>query len=175
MAAFRDDPREWERLDWRLLQNGAISLYHRPAFLERDVGWLEQAGYRVVRVDCREWASSGTPHPGLARALEFPDYYGANLDALRDVLSDLEVPEDGGLAVVLEHLDAYVRATDRGEAWAVLDTFEAASRHFLLTGRRLLVLAQSNDPRLEFEQVGARPVLWNPQESIIANRLPPVT
>jgi RNAse (barnase) inhibitor barstar len=175
MAAFRDDPTEWERLDWRLLQNGTVSLYHRPAVLDADVAWLTGVAYRIVRVDCREWAASGTPHPSLARALAFPDYYGANLNSLADVLVDLDVPDEGGLALVLDRLDAYVAKTDRGEAWAVLDVFEAASRRFLLTGRRFIVLAQSNDPQLMFDGVGARPVMWNPKEWLTANRISPVT
>ena len=41
MAFFKNDPREWERLDWRLLQNGAVALYHRPAVLGEDVAWLQ--------------------------------------------------------------------------------------------------------------------------------------
>ena len=175
MAAFRDDPSEWERLDWRLLQNGAVALYHRPAVLAADIDWLAGAAYRIVRVDCREWAAAGTPHPSLASALDFPSHYGANLDALADVLTDLEIPEHAGLAIVLDRLDAYVAAVDRGEAWALLDVFEGASRHFLLVGRRLLVLAQSDDPRLAFDRVGARPVVWNPKEWLTADRLSPVT
>jgi RNAse (barnase) inhibitor barstar len=175
MAAFRNDPTEWERLDWRLLQNGAVSLYHRTAVLDADIAWLTDAGYRVVRVDCGEWAASGTPHPSLARALAFADYYGANLDGLADVVIEVDVPDAGGLAIVLERLDAYVTATDRREAWAVLDILEGASRHFLLTGRRFLVLAQSDDPRLAFDSIGARPIVWNPKEWLTANRISPVT
>ena len=82
------------------------------------------------------------------------------------------MPEAGGLAVILERLDAYVAATDRGEAWALLDVFEGASRHFLLTGRRLVVLAQSEE-LLQLDAVGARSVVWNPKEWLIAERIPP--
>lgn len=174
MTAFRDDPAEWERLDWRLLQNGAVSLYHQPRVLEADLAWLIDADYRVIRVDCREW-TDGSPHPGLARALAFPAYYGANLNALEDALSDLDVPDLGGMVLVLHRLDAFVAATGKREAWAVLDVFERAARHFLLTGRRFLVLVQSDDPRLEFDGVGARPVTWNPREWLTARRISPVT
>jgi RNAse (barnase) inhibitor barstar len=175
MTAFKDDPAEWQRLDWSILQNGAISLYHSKEILAADAESLASDGYRIVRVDCTEWARSGTPHPSLARALAFPDYYGANLHALRDVLTDLEILDEGGLALVLERLDAYVSATDLGEAWEVLDVFEDASRHFLLTGRRLLVLAQSDDPHLHFESVGARPITWNRQEWLDGKRISPAT
>ena len=35
---------------------------------------------------------------------------------------------------------------------------------------RLLTLAQSDDPRIEFEPVGAHPVIWNPREWLDKNR-----
>ncbi len=40
-------------------------------------------------------------------------------------------------------------------AWSVLDALETTSRRLLLTGRRLLTLVQSDDPRIRFERVGS--------------------
>ncbi|HEX7958747.1 MAG TPA: hypothetical protein VF493_02440 [Terriglobales bacterium] len=45
MTIFGGDPREWERLDWRLLQNGGVALYFRPAVLEEDVDWFRTNQY----------------------------------------------------------------------------------------------------------------------------------
>ena len=52
----------------------------------------------------------------------------------------------------------------------ILDVIETTSRGFLLTGRKLLALVQSDDPRIAFERVGARPVNWNPQEWLPSDR-----
>ena len=43
-------------------------------------------------IDGRRMTTRADAHAELARALDFPDWYGANLDALYDVLTDLEVP-----------------------------------------------------------------------------------
>jgi hypothetical protein len=55
-------------------------------------------------------------------------------------------------------------------AQTILDSIESTSRRFLLTGRRLLALVQSSDPRIRFERVGAMPVTWNPREWLDADR-----
>ena len=41
---------------------------------------------------------------------------------------------------------------------------EEISRGFLLTGQRFIVLVQSNDTKLTFDPIGARPVILNPTE-----------
>jgi RNAse (barnase) inhibitor barstar len=55
-------------------------------------------------------------HDELAAALQFPPYYGANFDALRDMLSDLEwLESEGFLFLVLEADQALADASP--EAW----------------------------------------------------------
>ena len=52
--------------------------------------WLGTAGWRVVDLDnVRDEPSF---HTRIAAALEFPEHYGANLDALWDCLTDLVEP-----------------------------------------------------------------------------------
>jgi hypothetical protein len=57
LGAFTDDPSEFHRLDWSLLQNGAVVLYLRQDVLEPDVAWLQQHAYEVKRLDCLTWIS----------------------------------------------------------------------------------------------------------------------
>jgi hypothetical protein len=33
-------PAETERLGWKLLERGAISLYHKPLVLSQDIAWF---------------------------------------------------------------------------------------------------------------------------------------
>ena len=171
MAAFRDDPSEWERLDWRLLQNSPVALYGREAILDEDRAWFSAHSYRVYRLDASSWDGEVAFHRDVRRVLEFPAYYGENLDAFNDCLSDLPVPEQGGAALEFRHFDAFARREPR-VAQAVLDIVAVNARHFLLTGRRLLALVQSDDPELSFEPVGACPAMWNPREWLDASRGP---
>src|SRR5687767_9078982 len=107
MSVFRDDPEEWQRLDLSLLKNGSVHLYYRPSVLEEDVEWLRAHGYRLDSFDCSKWGTEEVMHEEFANRLEFPDYYGKNLDALNDCLSEVFVPESGGRVLVFHRYDAF--------------------------------------------------------------------
>jgi RNAse (barnase) inhibitor barstar len=169
MAIFRNEPDEFQRLDWLLLQSGAVTLYFRPQVLAEDVEWLKQNHYRVDTFDCSVWLSVSEMHEGLSCGLEFPDYYGCNLNALNDCLADLEVSEAGGRVVVFNRYDSFA-ARFSEIAWSILDIMEINSRRLLLFGRRLIVLVQSDDPETSFERVGGRSVMWNPREWLNSSR-----
>lgn len=169
VATFSDDPSELGRLDWQLLQNGPVTLYLRRAVLDPDVAWLGEHAYTVVEFDCFAWADDEDMHEALAETLSFPAYYGKNLDALNDCLTDLHVPAESGLVLVFLRFDAFA-SRQRKVAQALLDILANGARRSLLFGRRLLVLVQSDDPRIAFEPVGATAAGWNRKEWLDKSR-----
>jgi RNAse (barnase) inhibitor barstar len=169
MAAFSTDETEWQRLDLRLLQNSPVALYLRPAVLDEDLARLRTEGYKMDEFDCSKWHAEADFHADVAVRLAFPDYYGRNLDAFNDCIGEIEVPDSGGRAIVLRRFDSFARREPR-VAQVVLDILASASWHCLLFGRRLLALVQSDDPRIQFEPIGAHPALWNPREWMDKNR-----
>lgn len=169
MTVFKDDSEEWQRLDWRLLRNSSITLYYNPLILDADVAWFVEQSYRTVHFRASDHGTSERVLAALGQALEFPEYYGRNLDAFNDCLSDIEVPDGGGLLLVLHDFDAFAAAFG-DVAQALLDICADNSRQFLLTGRRFVILVHSTDPRIRFDPVGATPVSWNPQEWLNSNR-----
>jgi hypothetical protein len=170
MAIFRDDPEDWQRLDWQLLQNSSVALYHSLSILDQDLAWLRAHAYWVDDISCAHATNEAAFHALIAQELNFPDYYGRNLDALGDCVSNLEISLDGGRVLLLRSFDTFARHQP-AMAQGVLGTLATNARRFLLTGRRLLVLAQSDNPRIRFDTVGACPVMWNPREWQDAARL----
>ncbi|MCB8967441.1 MAG: barstar family protein [Ardenticatenaceae bacterium] len=163
MASFQRNPEEWESLDWRLLLNGAISLYFDQDVLSEDIAWFKQNGYQIYHFDCSQWTSEKAFHLDLKRTLSLPDYYNKNLDALNDSLIDIDVPTTSGCILQFMRFDLFAEQMP-SVAQAMLDIIEGTSRRFLLTGQRLIAMVQSNDPRISFQPVGACPVMWNPKE-----------
>lgn len=162
-------PEEPQRLDWKLMERGAIALYNKPQVLSQDVAWFKQASYVIHELNGTEWTTTDAFHADVKRGLHFPDYYSRNLASWIDCLPELPVPDEGGMLLVFRRFDVLAKAQPTF-AQTILDSIESTSRRFLLTGRRLVALVQSDDPRLRFERVGALPVTWNPREWTEADR-----
>lgn len=162
-------PDEPQRLDWQLLERGAVALYYRPSVLSADLNWFRQQKYVIHEMNAVEWTTPEAFHTDVKKALAFPDYYSRNLASWIDCLPELPVPDDGGTALVFRRYDVFAKAQPQ-LAQTILDSIESTSRRFLLTGRRLLAFVQSDDARIRFERVGALPVTWNPREWTEADR-----
>jgi len=159
-----------ERLDWRLLQNGAVTLYHRATVLTEDSIWFQRAGYKIHTLDGVRWTTPQQFHEDAQRVLGFPSHYGKNLAAWIDYLGELPVPDAGGVVLQFKHYDVFAKSQPQ-LAQTILDSVESTSRRLMLTGRRLLALVQSDDPRIRFERVGAVAVTWNPREWTDSERI----
>ncbi|GAA1843638.1 barstar family protein [Asanoa iriomotensis] len=176
MAAF-DLERDANRLDFRLMLHGAVTLFWRSHLFAEAVDWMREHGYTIVQLDASAWTTDDDLHSAIAAALDFPDYYGRNLDALNDCMRDVVAHAYGttedatGLLLAFAGYDAFTRGRPR-TAQAVLEILADQARCAMLTGHRMLCLVQSNDPRITFEPVGASPVLWNPAEWLDAKRQP---
>jgi RNAse (barnase) inhibitor barstar len=78
-------------------------------------------GFRLLRADLSGAHDRAGVFSALARGFALPDYFGANLDALYDCLTDLEAAE-GGIAITL----AAVPRLPQGELDALLSVFADA-------------------------------------------------
>lgn len=174
MAPFELNQVDDQQLDWVILRDGGIALYWRSDILADDLKWFEAKKYVVHSFDTADWDSDEPMHEELKRALNFPEWYGKNPNALNDCIqNDLVIPESGGLALVFRHYDQFVRATHfasqtgdtrESDAEVALDILARAIRYHSLLGRRLLVLVQSDDPQLRFSLLGGISANWNWRE-----------
>ena len=182
MAVFKADKVHDEQLDWIILREGGVRLYWRLEILTDELNWLKSNGYKIISFEASDWQSASEweselrMHESLKDQLSFPDYYGKNLNALDEcMLDDLVVPDSGGLALVLNHYDRFTEAIHLAAdgsrtAEVVLSIFAKAVRYHMLFGRRLLILVQSDDPKIEFGRLGGVAAWWNHREWLNKNR-----
>jgi RNAse (barnase) inhibitor barstar len=130
---------------------------------------LEAEGFDVRRMNAGRWGGDGSPHDDLKATLGFPDYYGHNIHALADCLRDLEIADEGGMAVVLEDFDDFARPSP-GAAKSLLDVFASGSRLLQLFGKTLVILVHTKDPDSDFGPLGAVTAWWNRKEFVRADR-----
>lgn len=177
MSVFNASTVNNQQLDWTILRDGGVALYWQPEVLAGDVKWLQSNGYMVAEFEAGDWKTEEQMHSVLKSTLSFPDYYGRNLDALDECLcEDLPVPDEGGLLLVLHHYDQFQKAiridSEDGRSFAeiVLHVLAKAVRYHTLFGRRLLILVQSDDPRIRFDNLAPVSADWNPREWLNKNR-----
>ncbi|MEV7282444.1 barstar family protein [Streptomyces sp. NPDC093111] len=150
--------------------NSFVTLFWRKRLLTQATERLEDCGFHVIRLEAGQWSTERDMHRAMAAALDFPDYYGHNLDALNDCLGDVacyggydDAPDGAGLALAFSDYDRFTTTCPRA-AQVVLDIIADQARQATVLRRRLICLVQSNDPQIRFEPVGAMPVMWNSEE-----------
>ena len=154
--------------DIEILRDGPICLYFKNEVLEEDLGWFADNGFVTSEMNCRNWTRKNA-HQHLKAALNFPDYYGENLDAFADCLSDRYNSNYKGLILVFRRYDAFVEE-DGKFAEAILDIIAKESRLWLLTGQKLICLVQSDNPHLHFPALGHIRPNWNAKEWLNESR-----
>ena len=102
-------------------------VYHTP---QQGMGDLlvaaEASGFSICRIDLAPVRDKAALFERVATALEFPDWFGHNWDALADCLGDLSwLPADGFL-ILLEHCDGF-STRHSGDFSTALQVFAAAA------------------------------------------------
>lgn len=81
-------------------------VYHLPPGAAADILAAALAlDYAVFQIDLSAVTNKNLLLAGIAEAMDFPDWFGQNWDALADALGDLEWQAGAGWLVVLQHAD----------------------------------------------------------------------
>ena len=99
--------------------------------------WAQAAQHRFVHVTLTGIRERRPLLVAIGRAFEFPSWFGANLDALYDSLTDL--PERLPAAGYVVVLDGLSQGADTDENAALLDVFRDAAEEFAGHGLALRV------------------------------------
>lgn len=135
-------------VDHRFARDPRLTAFRRAAALARAIEQLRGRGYDVRETDAGRWADEQGMHRDLAALLDFPDYYGRNLDALNDCMGEVATGAYGvrvgatGLGLVLWHFDAFA-VGHRRAASQLLDIVTAGAAEAARHDRQLLCLVQS--------------------------------
>jgi hypothetical protein len=156
---------DFQRADWPLISEGAVTLFWRTAVLNDVKDELRRLHYRVVEVSC---ATVDEFISDLSAGLNWMEQFGyapwtGNLNALNDGLRDPSFGPANCLALCFEGFHR-IDAEDRDLAQAVLDLIESQSRNHLLLGRRLLALVQTDQASFFTPELGGRKARWNGRE-----------
>jgi RNAse (barnase) inhibitor barstar len=128
--------------------SATLSLHELPAqtvrrtraTAEQVATWAAGSGQRLIAVDCSRCLTRNDVLAAIARAFALPDWFGMNLDALYDALTDLDAAAVGdGLVVLLDGLPASAAVSAEARR-ALLAVFRDAARDFATRGVPFRVL-----------------------------------
>jgi len=148
--------------DIEILKDGPICKYYKNSILDEDVNWFIDNGFDVYDITVRNWNKKNF-HKHLKKELNFPEYYGENLDAFDDCLGDMCNDRYKGVVITFRQYDEFLN-NERSSAEAILDIIATESRNWLLKGKKLIGLIQSNEPNLELPKLGGISPSWNSAE-----------
>jgi RNAse (barnase) inhibitor barstar len=167
MAPFRLGHDELQHsLPWMLMQNGPVTKYWRREHFNEDIGELTRLEFQVISFDTSAWMHSDAMYESLITKLGMPGYTGHNFDALDDSLTDIEVPEMGGMVVALDNFGA------SPDNETLLDVLARASRYWLLFGRIFMTLLRTDDASYQGPGLAATAPSWNRREWLTDKRKP---
>lgn len=96
--------------------------------------WARAAGQRFVLADLSGCTDKPSAMRMLGHALDLPSWFGANLDALYDALTDQDIwPVGRGAVIVLDPLP-YTERFGVEERDALLDVFREVVEHYAGAG-----------------------------------------
>jgi len=145
VSAF-DQPGDGERLDFQLLMQCPVRLFHNRTLLDDTVRWLRENGYHVVDVDA-SWRDRTQLFDDLSAAFSASCNH-RNHHCLAEGMDEAAGEAWGRrlhFALVLRGFDVCVEAL-RADAEHLLNQVADGAWPAALMGRRRLCLVQSDDP-----------------------------
>lgn len=171
MAIFDRYANNCARIDWSIMMSGSISLYYDCNFLDKDLEWLKKHDYENKDLDFSIISTIEIFHEKIKVLCDFPEHYGKNISALSDcLLNDLKIPYEGGLVLTFKNFNLFYQK-DKIMAHEILEVVSEASRRRILSGERLIMLVQSQDPLFSPDMIGSYRILWNRNEFIDKKRI----
>jgi len=97
---------------------------------------------RVARIDGAKTPTLKRFYKKIANRLDFPKYFGKNLDSLADMLCDLSWLQESHVLVYIKNPDAFLKDEKKSKKNAVLEIFAEAASNQIEEAVRLELFIQ---------------------------------
>ncbi len=87
---------------------------------------ISNAELHVAKLDGNKTKTLNKLYKKLGSRLEFPDYFGNNLDALADMLTDLSWLEAPNVILYIKNMDGFLSAENEEDRDVVFEIFDEA-------------------------------------------------
>ncbi len=156
--------------DFKYLEHVGVTFFIRKKLLESAVSELSGLGYHVIRL---HFDNHDQFDQLIADQFKWKEQFGyepwnRSFDALNDGLRGEPFNTSDKSVICIEDYERLDAAYN--SAWHFLDLIEHHSREYLLFGKRLVGLIQTNDSNFDPPEIGMRQPKWNRDEWLISSR-----
>ncbi len=116
-------------LEARLHDSSHAGPYLAPRDLRAFLGAVKKSGLKLIRIDLKSVRDKKGLLDAIASALEFPDWFGGNWDALEDCLTDLSWKKAAGYVLLIGHCAEFARRSPHELAVAI-EVFESVAEYW---------------------------------------------
>lgn len=154
--------KDWNEmpLSLEMLDHGCITLFYKETIFQEYVDRLADEVEGIFRLDAASWKTEDDFHCSISQELQFPSYYGKNLNALNDCLSDLSGKK---IAVAISNFDKFKKNHDN-VADTILKILQTNCWRSLLLDGFIIVLLQSTTGDITFNGWEELSPTWNRKE-----------
>lgn len=157
-----------ENLDWSIVRDGPIVKYFSSEILEKHINELDTMRYQIIDISTYNWTKENTLKK-LGESFTFPEYYGENITSFKDCLDDMFDKKYNGLVIVLRHFNRFY-SKEQDFSKDILNTIARVSWTWLLAGKKIITMIQSDDPDFEIHNIGGFEPSWNGWEWLNSSR-----
>lgn len=116
-------------LETRLLDSSHAGPYLAPRNLRAFLGAVKKSKLKLIRINLKGVHDKQSLLDAIASALDFPEWFGRNWDALEDCLTDLSWKKAIGYVLLLEHSADFARRSPHEFAVAI-EVFESVAEYW---------------------------------------------
>ncbi len=106
-------------LEARLQDSSHAGPYLAPRDMRAFLGAVKKSGLKLIRVSLKDVHDKQSLLDAIASALDFPEWFGRNWDALEDCLTDLSWKKARGYVLLFEHGAEFARRQPHELAMAI--------------------------------------------------------
>jgi RNAse (barnase) inhibitor barstar len=90
----------------------------------------EEKGFRLITIDGHKMQTASTFYDELISIFKLPNYFGRNLNALSECLSDLEWIKSSGFIILIQNAEDVLRLEAPEKLEGFLDTLKSAGNEW---------------------------------------------
>ncbi len=143
-----------------LLEDSAVKFFYKTEIFQKYIQSILNEGITVFSFDAEKWTSVDIFYSELSGKMNFPHYFGKNLDALNDCLSEMCGEK---FAICILNYEFFWNTYPR-EAKILLELIQSNCWHSLKIDSVMLALIQVNIPDFIPPKLEIFSAYWNKME-----------